>query len=297
MDRVRRMVRVDQAHRRGYVGSGVTVAVMDTGIGNHIDLQNRVIGFYDCMNGKRQTYDDNGHGTHIAGILGGSGFVGKGRYRGIAPGCSILVIKVLDKRGNGTAQLFVRALDWVLQNRKRYDIRVLNISVGMLVNAREQEQRRLLKKVDEVWNAGIVVVAAAGNNGPKRSSITVPGLSRTVITVGSCDDAERNGSGSMREGYSGRGPTESCVVKPEVVAPGSGIISCGTKGNNYIAKSGTSMATPVVSGAIALLLQKEPHLSPAQIKVRLYETSVDTGQEKQAQGWGRLDVANLLHIP
>ncbi|MGN0343132.1 MAG: S8 family peptidase [Roseburia sp.] len=296
MDRVRQMVRADQAHKRGYVGSGITVAVMDTGVGNHIDLQNRIIGFSDCMNGRTQSYDDNGHGTHIAGILGGSGFAGKGRYRGMAPGCRLLIIKTLDKRGNGTAQLFVRALDWVLKNRERYEIRVLNISVGMLVSAREQEQRRLIEKVDEVWNAGIVVVAAAGNNGPRKNSITVPGLSRTVITVGSCDDESVEGHSFMREGYSGRGPTASCVVKPEVVAPGSGIISCGSKGNTYIAKSGTSMATPVVSGAVALLLQKEPELTPAEVKIRLYESSVDIGREKQAQGWGRLDVVNLLHI-
>lgn len=295
MDRVRGIVRANDAHKLGYTGKNVMVAIMDTGIAPHMDFTNRVTGFYDCINGRPQIYDDNGHGTHIAGILGGSGFAGKGKYCGMAPGCELLMIKALDKRGNGNAQMFLKTLDWIIRNQKRYGIRILNISVGMLNTAKETEQRKLLEKVDQVWDAGIVVVAAAGNNGPRGQSITVPGLSRTVITVGSCDD-ERGGTGPMREGYSSRGPTAGCVMKPEVVAPGSAIVSCGIKGNGYLAKSGTSMATPVVSGAIALLLEKEPDLSPAQIKLRLYESSVDMGRPKRVQGWGRLDVMKLLHL-
>lgn len=293
MERVRQIVRADEVHREGYIGTGVTVAALDTGIASHIDFDHRMIVFLDCISGRKKAYDDNGHGTHIAGIIGGSGFAGRGKYRGIAPGCNLLMIKVLDQRGNGNAKLFVKALDWVLANRIRYRIRILNISVGMLPSAREKEQYELLQKVEEVWNAGIIVVAAAGNNGPGESSITVPGLSKAVITVGSSDDGTAAYGEELHRGYSGRGPTPACVVKPEVVAPGTSIVSCDTKRDRYTIKSGTSMATPVVSGALALLLQKEPGLSPAQAKLRLYQSSVQTGGDRQ--GWGRLDLVNLLH--
>lgn len=165
----------------------------------------------------------------------------------------------------------------------------------MLASARREEQEELLAAIEAVWDAGIVVVAAAGNNGPKDKSITIPGLCRKIITVGSSDDEEGEvkNLGLMR-GYSGRGPTEACIMKPEVVAPGTAIVSCKRMGNGYEMKSGTSMATPVVAGAVAVLLSRYSNLKPAEVKLRLYETSVDTGKSKHAQGWGRLDVMQLI---
>lgn len=249
----------------------------------------------DSIYGKKTEYDDNGHGTHVAGIVGGSGFAGKGKYRGMAPGCNILAIKVLDRMGNGDTKRVVKVLHWLIRHKEEYNIRILNISVGMLNTAKEEEQSMLIAAVEEVWNAGIVVVAAAGNNGPTRGSVTVPGMCPGIITVGSSDDEEQNlRKLGLMKGYSGRGPTEDCVMKPEVVAPGTAIISCGRNANSYEVKSGTSMATPVVAGAIAILLEKHPKLEPAEVKFRLHETLVDMGKPKQIQGWGRLDVMRLI---
>lgn len=293
MERVRELVHADAAHKAGYIGSDVTVAVMDTGIVAHPDFQNRILAFADFTSRRRGMYDDNGHGTHVAGIIGGSGFLSRGKYTGMAPGCNLVVLKVLDRMGNGNTAQVLRALQWVMENRKKYRIRILNISVGMLSSAKKEERSRLIATVEEVWNNQIVVVAAAGNNGPAGGSITVPGMCKSVITVGSSDDDISDRRLGLTKGYSGRGPTENCVVKPEILAPGTSVASCAPN-MAYEIKSGTSMATPVVSGAIALLLGKYPHLTPAQVKLRLYETAVDMGKERNTQGWGRIDVARML---
>lgn len=267
---------------------------MDTGIVRHPDFDNRIAGFWDFTAKTRGMYDDNGHGTHVSGIIGGNGFMSRGKYMGIAPGCKIIMLKVLDRMGNGNTKQVISALKWVIANREQYRIRVLNISVGMLNSAKTEERNRLLEAVEDVWNHQITVVAAAGNNGPVNGSITVPGMCKSVITVGSSDDEAIHGKRpGLVPGYSGRGPTEACVVKPEILAPGTEVVSCGVN-LSYETKSGTSMATPVVTGAVALLLSRYPYLTPAQVKLRLYETAVDIGRERNMQGWGGLDIARLL---
>ena len=182
MERVRQITRVNEAHKLGYIGNNVTVAVMDTGIGTHIDFGQRIRGFRDYVGDKKILYDDNGHGTHVSGIIAGSGFASHGRYRGMAPGAAIYAIKVLDRMGKGNTRLVVSALKWLISNYEKMNIRILNISVGMLASARREEQEELLAAIEAVWDAGIVVVAAAGNNGPKDKSITIPGLCRKIIT-------------------------------------------------------------------------------------------------------------------
>lgn len=294
MDRVRNLVHASYAHKLGYIGSGVTVAVMDTGIVAHPDFDHRIQLFRDYTSGKQKMYDDNGHGTHVAGIIGGSGFASHGKYMGIAPGCNLAIIKVLDKSGNGSTNQVIQALKWLINNKDKYNIRILNVSVGMLTSAKQEERRRLIEAVEDVWNHNIVVVAAAGNNGPKEGSITIPGMCKSIITVGSCDDDIKHKPPGLIRGYSGRGPTEGCVIKPEITAPGTAIMSCTPQNMSYEIKSGTSMATPVVSGVIALMLDKYPSLTPAQVKIRMYETAVDIGKEKNVQGWGMIDVARLI---
>ena len=267
---------------------------MDTGIVYHPDFDHRIVEFKDFTSKRVAAYDDNGHGTHVCGIIGGSGFASRGKYMGMAPGVNIIMLKVLDKLGNGNTAQVLKALQWVIENRDKYRIRILNISVGMLSSAKQEERNRLLMAVEEVWNHQIVVIAAAGNNGPAAGSITIPGMCKTIITVGSCDDERKDGKRpGLISGYSGRGPTENCVVKPELVAPGTRIASCSTN-MSYEVKSGTSMATPVVTGAVALLLNRYPYLTPAQVKLRLYETAVDMGKARNIQGWGRIDVQRLL---
>ncbi len=293
MDQVRKKLRAEEAHQNGYTGRGVTVAVMDTGIVPHMDFDSRILKFRDFTQNRTRVYDDNGHGTHVAGIIAGSGRAGRGVYTGIAPEAGLFVAKVLDRKGNGNTSQVVKAIDDIIENRKEYNIRVLNISVGMLPSADETEKENLIAAVEKAWNHGIVVIAAAGNNGPGKNSVTVPGQCKSIITVGSIDDYARHGRG-LKSGYSGRGPTECCVVKPEILAPGTAIKSCSARGNGYEVKSGTSMSAPVIAGAVALLLQKHPELTPAQVKLRLYERTVRIAEAKERGYWGVVYLNRLL---
>lgn len=295
MDRVRKIMRVEQAHRKGYFGEKIGVAVLDTGIYLHPDLERRVVCFRDYISGRTTPYDDNGHGTHIAGIIGGSGVASAGKYMGIAPKCHFIIIKILDRKGNGNTENVVESIKWLVAQKKQYQIRIINISIGMVLDAESAERKKLLQAVDYAWDHGIAVVAAAGNNGPEKNSVTVPGISRKIITVGCYDDTrEEIGASRLKPDYSGQGPTDSCIVKPELVVPGTNVISCAAGLGSYVKKSGTSMAAPMVSGSIALLLSKYPNFSPAEIKLRLYERAVDIGLPTSKQGWGIVDIGRLL---
>ena len=130
-----------------------------------------------------------GYATHVAGIIAGDGEISKGYYTGVAPKASIIALKVLDHNGNGTVTDVLAGLNWILQNKDKYNIRVVNISVGTVVKSDIDEGSLLVKTVNAVWDAGIVVCVAAGNNGPRPKSITTPGISRKVITVGSSEEA------------------------------------------------------------------------------------------------------------
>ena len=278
----------------GYSGKGVTVAILDSGIYPHADYADRIVCFYDILNGRTKPYDDQGHGTHIAGIIGGNGRASRRTYVGMAPDANLFSIKVLDKRGNGETEQVIKALEYLISKKEQYRVRVVNMSVGTIPEAGQTEKNGLVRAVEKAWDAGLVVVAAAGNNGPEPMSITTPGISRKVITVGSSEQDKRLENGEIAEGASSRGPTPFCVCKPDILAPGKGIISCRNARNGYISKTGTSMSTAIVSGAVALLLEKKPWLSPAEVKLALYHSAVDLGWEKNRQGWGMLDVKRLL---
>lgn len=302
MKRVKQIVQYwcDDVIKGKYLGKGVVAVVLDTGIAPHPDFQNKVLAFRDFVNGQEVIYDDNGHGTHVCGVLAGNGNSSEGIYGGIAPECDLIVLKVLDQKGNGNVTEVMKAFRWLLENQKRYHIRIVNISVGMLPQSDEREEERLINGVEALWDAGLVVVAAAGNLGPKEGTITTPGDSKKIITVGSSDDQYYiDQRGSTKKHYSGRGPTKECVCKPDVVAPGSYIRSCNAKfarqrGQPYVVKSGTSMATPIVSGAIADLLSKYPEMSNVEVKLKLRESSSDMGADYNRQGWGRLNIKKLL---
>ncbi len=302
MDRVRKVIGCDYAYNQNIYGQGIGVAVLDTGISDHPDMADKIVGFKDFVNGKDHYYDDNGHGTHICGIIGGNGKSSNGKYMGVAPRCHLVVGKVLDHRGDGNSDDVIEGIDWVINNMKRYKIRILNISVGTTKEVESEEDSSLVKAVDKAWDNGLVVVVAAGNNGPNPGSIGCPGISRKVITVGAYDDdIYIAGRASKREYYSGRGPTSSCVCKPEVVAPGTQIYSCNYEyGKNkrfaryYTAKSGTSMATPIVSGAIALYLSKYPDLQNIDVKLKLLKSARQVKLPKNQQGWGMVDVGYML---
>lgn len=298
MNRVKKIIHTDYAYKSGLSGQNVTAVIMDTGIAKHPDFGERILKFIDFCNGREAEYDDNGHGTHVAGIIGGNGGMSKDKrginiYSGIAPKVKLIMLKVLDEKGNGNTKSVLEALKWVIDHKEEYQIRLLNISVGMLPSAGEKEQRQLLAAVDEVWDAGIMVVAAAGNNGPKMNTVTIPGISRKILTVGSSDD-EGVVIRGLGKGYSGKGPTACCIVKPEILAPGTGIVSCSRDGKGYQTKSGTSMAAPVVTGALALAFQKYPSFTPAEMKLRLYERAYPRGEQLGKTGWGVIHVDNLV---
>ena len=273
-----------------YTGKGIGVCILDTGIYDHIDFAGRIWAFYDFLSYKRLPYDDNGHGTHVAGLLAGNGTASMGKYRGAAPGCGIISLKVLDRYGNGSQEDVLRAFRWIREYRQQYRIRVVNIPVGTTCNSKK-DHTELLEKVEQLWDEGMVVVAAAGNQGPRPGSITAPGNSRKVITVGSSDMLEG------RSGISGRGPTRECVCKPDIVAPGNQIMSCiPGKPYSYGIKSGTSMSTPLVSGAIACALEKDPTLTNVDIKTMLMNSAEDMGRPRNQQGWGRFNRRKFLEF-
>lgn len=298
VDSVRNILHADRAHRAGFTGKGVTAAVLDSGISLHPDYVKRIISFQDFVNGRTVCYDDASHGTHVSGILCGDGGCSRGRYCGIAPSCSLIHLKVLDGRGEGDTGKLLDAIRWVIEHRKEYRIRIMNISAGTTEGEEAKSAEQLVEAVEEAWDAGIAVVVAAGNLGPASSTITVPGNSRKVITVGASDWMGRGRAGAGRF-YSGCGPTQECICKPELIAPGNDVVSCSSywkSGRYYTKKSGTSMAAPAVAGGIALLLEKEPELSNVEVKIRLKEAAVSFGYPANRQGWGMPDLGRLLRL-
>lgn len=271
-----------------YTGKDIGVCFLDTGIADHPDFKGRIQVFTDFIAGKKNPYDDNGHGTHVAGILCGDGSVSGGKYKGVAPDCRIIAVKVLDRFGNGNTEDVLRAFQWILQNYRKFRIRIVNISVGTVYKTR-YDHHILIQGVEELWDQGLVVVAAAGNQGPKPGSITAPGSSRKVITVGSSDMLVGNTA------VSGRGPTFECVCKPDLVAPGNHITSC-MPGGGYGIKSGTSMSTPLVSGAIARMLEKDPLLTNVEIKMMLRDSADDMGLPGNQQGWGKFNFKRFMEM-
>lgn len=302
MNNVRRALGIDRLHSMGVTGKGINIAVIDTGIfSNHRDLKNTIIGFKDTMFFKEKPYDDNGHGTHVSGIIAGSGAVSGGVYKGIAPDSGLVVIKALNNNGKGKSGSVLEAIEWILKNKSKYGINIVNISVGTLsgenTKKEETENIKLLNGVEQLWSQGMVVVVAAGNNGPENGTVTIPGICKKVITVGVSDDYKGIGTRSNEKivNYSGRGPA-NCIMKPEIVAPGSGIISCSNRINSYASKSGTSMATPVVTGSIALFMSKNPGITNKEVKMALRDSAVDLHYSKHHQGWGMINPLGLLGI-
>ena len=245
----------------------MTVAVIDSGIYPHIDFKNRIVAFKDFVNGRKNAYDDCGHGTHVSGIIAGSGYASHGRIKGICPAARLAGIKVLDRLGNGR-------------------IENVNISFGATTFGEKENLIALEKAIEKLWDNNIIVVAAAGNDGPGRQTVAIPGTCKKIITVGSPDG---------KDFYSGRGPTSECIVKPELIVNGSYIRSCNNSVSGYSVKSGTSMSAPVVSGAIAdVLIRKD--MSPKEIKKRLHSCCTKKALPDNLQGWGLLNLSEFMNI-
>ena len=279
MERVKKQLQVECCFEKGIFGQNIGTAILDTGVYRHPNLGANIRHFEDCVWHLPMPYDDNGHGTHIAGII-------CDRKHGIAPQSNVVCIKVLKQDGQGKIADVVSGIMWILKNYEKYGIRIVNISLGAK-DEKKEDLQKLLKGVEQLWDEGLIVVASAGNNGPGLYSVTVPGINCKIITVGAMDDQEQMG---RQKNYSGRGPTKECAVKPEIVTYGSHIYSCSNHANAYEEKSGTSMATAIVSGAIALALSRDPSLTNQSIKQKLKDTAQPLALERHQQGWGGLNL-------
>jgi serine protease AprX len=278
-------------------GKGIGVAVLDSGISPHAALKN-VVASVNFVSGSGGTADLFGHGTHVAGIIGGSTTNVTNLYAGgIAPEANIINVRVLGPDGTGSTSDVIAGMEWVIANRARYNIRVINLSLGHPVTEPSATDP-LCEEVEKATALGIVVVAAAGNSGKSADGRTIlggiasPGNSPFAITVGSLNTWQTPGrADDSVTTYSSRGPTRfDLAVKPDIVAPGNKVVSleatgsylasnysalhvAGSGTNAYMKMSGTSMATPMVSGAVALLLQGKPSLTPAHVKLALQSGS------------------------
>ncbi|NMB28138.1 MAG: S8 family peptidase [Tissierellia bacterium] len=286
-------------HERGYKGTGITIAVIDTGVAPHQDLTkpaNRILGFKDFINKKSSPYDDNGHGTHVSGIIAGNGYSSRGKYTGIAPEANILAIKALDNEGSGNTSNIINAISYVIETRDKYNTKILNLSIGSPAN-NTCKKDPLCKAVAEAIETGLIVIAAAGNSGPDGKTILSPGISPNVITVGAIDDNRTiDPTDDVIAPFSSRGPTNEGLIKPDIVAPGVNINSLSnSKLDGYNALSGTSMATPLVSGSIALLLNKNNSLSSKDVKKKLMASCIDLHESKENQGAGLLSLEKLFY--
>jgi serine protease AprX len=277
----------------GVTGKGIGVAVLDSGISPHTALKN-VVANVNFVTGTTGTGDVFGHGTHIAGIVGGGATSVTSQYAGgIAPGASIINVRVLGADGTGSTSDVIAGMEWVIANRARYNIRVINLSLGHPVTEPSATDP-LCEEVAKATSLGMVVVAAAGNAGKTADGRTIlggiasPANSPFALTVGALNtwQTTKRSDDSVTT-YSSRGPTRyDLAVKPDIVAPGNKIVSleatgsylsvnysglhvAGSGTNAYSRMSGTSMAAPMVSGAVALLLQGNPSLSPSQVKLAL----------------------------
>ncbi|ADL08511.1 S8 family serine peptidase [Thermosediminibacter oceani] len=258
-------------NKTSYSKNDVVIAVLDTGIdAGHVDLDGgKVIGWYDVINGRTTPYDDNGHGTHVASIAAGTG-EGNPAYKGVAPGAALVGIKVLNSAGSGTISGIISGIEWMIQNKNTYGIRIGNMSLGAAGSSDGTDS--LSQAVNNAVNNGIIMVVAAGNEGPARYTIGSPAAAANAITVGSLyDPGER---GWVLSEFSSRGPTADNRIKPDITAPGSNITAAraGTT-SGYVTYSGTSMATPFISGVIALMLDANYALTDSQVKNILYSSA------------------------
>jgi subtilisin family serine protease len=298
----------------GVDGTGINIAILDTGVDDeHESLTGKFVAGVDCtgptdleFNPDDESAHDIFHGTHVAGIAMGSGGAND-KYMGVAPGAGLIDVRVLNKEGEGTSESVIRGIEWCVANKDKYNIRVLNLSLGTDSNSNGGDAQS--QAVNEAVEQGLVVIAAVGNDG-EDEYITSPAAADGAISVGALFDHNTiNRSDDTVASYSNRGPRPDDddldpydELKPDVTAPGTFIWSA--KGSNLTATnvyqqlSGTSMATPHVAGVVALMLQANPELTPEEVKEILHDTSEARGvpyspslshKYSTEYGWGIVD--------
>ncbi|HEV8572519.1 MAG TPA: S8 family peptidase [Actinomycetota bacterium] len=272
-----------------YTGAGVGVAVLDTGLTRVADLGNRVSVRVDFTS-DHDGYDRFGHGTHMAGLIAGDGALSGGTWAGAARKASLISVKVAGTDGSTDVSVVIAAMQWIVTHRAAYNIRILNLSFGT-----DAIQTYLLDPLDyaveQVWRSGITVIVAAGNRGSLPGTINKPGDDPFVITVGAADvRGTASTSDDVVAGFSSRGPTHDLVAKPDLVAPGIGLVSLRAPGSTldtehptarvgdyYFKGSGTSQAAAIVSGVAALMIQANPSITPDVLKAALVGTAKKMG--------------------
>jgi serine protease AprX len=308
-----KVVRADAAWQAGATGSGVTVAVVDTGVADVADLRGRLVQVTNdltgqtssCVNlsGEPDCGDSYGHGTFIAGTIAGDGASSGGKWKGTAPAARILSLKIAGRDGAADVSNVLAAIQWVVSFKDRYGIKVLNLSLGT-DSTQSYRVDPLDYAVERAWDAGIAVVVSASNRGPDPRTISKPGDDPFVITVGAIDDNGTAGlSDDLLPEFSSRGPTAADGLgKPDVTAPGGHVISLRAPGSAidtqfpvyvdgaYRKGSGTSMSAGVVSGVAALALQANPGMTPDRLKHALKATTRATvSADPMAVGAGLVD--------
>jgi len=285
----------------GATGRGITVALMDTGIAAHPDLEGSVVARLDFVNDGATLQDPSGHGTFVAGLIAAHGET----FRGVAPDAKLISLRVLDQKGKGSMHGVLAAFDWLLHNRTTMRIKVLNLSFG--APQRSSYHRELLAGVVEsAWFAGITVIAAAGNDGPAAGTVSMPGADPFVVTVGSFADQGTLTTNDDRESvFSSRGPTRDGFAKPDVLAPGEHIVSLRVPGTAldreegrslpvglYARLTGTSASTAMVAGAAADILEAHSTYSATQVKGAL----IASGRHIVGTRTPSLDVDDALTV-
>ncbi len=278
----------------GLTGDGVVVAIIDSGIdATHVDLDDdKIVGWKDFIKGRQDPYDDNGHGTACAGIIAGDG-EGYEDAEGVASGAKLVGVKVMPESGLGLVSTILSGIDWCIDNKDLYNIDVINISLGSAGLSDGTDAASMA--VEEAIDNGMVVVVAAGNEGPGRETIGIPAAAEKAITVGAMADVAEDGFYLLY--FSSRGPTADDRIKPDIVAPGLYLTGpmAGTV-DQYGLYSGTSLSAPFVSGTVALMLEADSDLTPAEIKTIMTDTAEDWGEpgKDSDYGSGRLDAYEAI---
>lgn len=281
---------VRQVWDMGLDGQGIAVAVIDSGISTDKDFNKRLVARKNFYSNRRNVNDTFGHGTHVAGIIGGSGADSDGLYAGIAPGVNLISLKIGNNSGMAHESDAVEAMQWVLEHKDRYNIRVVNLSINSTVEL-SYHASPLGAAAEILWFNRVVVVASAGNtdqNGGFSTIDAAPASDPFIITVGaSNENGDTNPANDTVATFSASGTTADGFAKPDIIAPGQDIVSVLSGRSDwgeeypdrvvldgqYFRLSGTSMSAPMVTGAVALLLQDEPNLTPDQVKYRLVNAS------------------------
>jgi serine protease AprX len=274
-----------------YSTTDVVAAIVDTGINaNHPDLKNKVLFWKDYVNSRAEPYDDEGHGTAVAGVLSGTGRSNR-LYSGVAPGAALVVFKVLDGGGNGSISNGIAAVDEVISRKTEFNIQILNLSLSTTGSSNGRDS--FSQVCNRAVSNGIVVIVAAGNEGPSPRTIGAPAASAKAITVGAGADLKERGF--FLADFSSRGPTADGRIKPDLWAPGVNVRTTRRQGGYHVVE-GTSFSAPFVSGVVALMLDSNPSLPPATIKTILTSTTVrwiKQGKNNEA-GFGRLQAYQAI---